>query len=303
MNSLKSRIALLCTIGIYAMGSPALAQNETKPAAGEKDKSLTAIILSLFDTEHEKKQVGPEISLLDNPPKEKADKYITLSEPAHEVTFDAPDKKLSISQSFTVTPSLVFNMGSNSPASAAPSGLLSPWASTGGNRLTFSYGSSGLAADPNAVNISIGSQYLIEPSSILSPLYDDSDLDMITNREVYNLSFDVGYAGFTLGASYSKEIMLNEPGMRGYDIGLGYNGSKWGADVKFGEYSRQRALLFSSTEEFYDTIYALEIGAAYQIHSNIRFTGRFTYYAYGQDSELEKLRSSQVFFLGTNVNF
>ncbi|MBL4895096.1 MAG: hypothetical protein JKY59_09570, partial [Emcibacter sp.] len=71
----------------------------------------------------------------------------------------------------------------------------------------------------------------------------------------------------------------------------------------FGEYKRERDRLFASSEEFYNTVYALEIGAAYQLYSNIRFTGRFTYYSYGQESELDKLRSSQVFFLGTNVNF
>ena len=297
MKSLKGSVALFCTIGIYTMGSVAYAEPDS-----QQEKSITSSLLSFFGQTDDKKEVVPEVSLLGKPAEENADKYITLSEPSTGLSLEQPEKKLTVTQSFAVKPSLIFNMGT-AGLSSSPSGFSSIGAASTGNHVTFSYGAQGQAYDPKALGISIGSQFLVEPTSIMSPLYDGTAFDQINNRQVYNLSVDMGYAGFTLGASFSQEKMLYDSGMKGYDVGLGYSSRKWGADVKFGEYKRERDRLFASTEEFYDTIYALEIGAAYQIHSNIRFTGRFTYYSYGQENELDKLRNSQVFFLGTNVNF
>lgn len=298
MKSLKGSVALICAVGIYTMGAGAYAK-----ADSQENKSLTSSILSFFSKKDEKKQVVPEVLLLGEPAKENADQYITLSEPATRLDLEQPDRKITVKQSFAVKPSLIFNMGNAGLSSAAPSGFSGLGTITSGNRVTFSYGADGQAFDPSALGISFGSQFLIEPSSIISSLYDGSAFDQINNRQVYNLSVDMGYAGFKFGASFSQEKKIYDAGMRGFDVGLGYAGQKWGADVKFGEYKRERDRLFATTEEFYNTVHALEIGAAYQLYANIRFTGRFTYYSYGQENELDKLRSSQVFFLGTNVNF
>jgi hypothetical protein len=197
----------------------------------------------------------------------------------------------------------MFNMGRSGQVASPYFGFSGSNARSSGNQITFSYGSPSPSGSSDSLDISLGSQFLIEPLSVLSPLYDGSNFNQINNRQVYNLSLDVGYAGFKIGASFSREKMLYNNGMSGFDVGLGYAGDSWGADVKFGGYKKERDLFFSSTEDFYDTVYALEIGAAYQIRTNIHFTGRFTYYAYGQDNNLDKLKNSQVFFLGTNVNF
>ncbi len=322
MKNKKGRIAIICTMGIYAMGAAAFAdsQSSQKPMpentvqedAVQEDKGLTSVILSFFARDDKEKNVGPEVSLLKSPPKEKADKYITLSEPVtseHDVTagFGAPKNKLFIQHSAAVKSSLIFHMGNAGFSTARPSGFTGMGAATTGQQITFSYGNAPAGQDSGAVGISFGSQFLVEPSSVMSPLYEASGFgsgyDQLNMRQAYNLSVDMGYAGFKFGASYSQEKMNRDSGMKGFDIGLGYAGGKWGADVRFGEYKRERDLFFATTEEFYDTVYALEIGAAYHIHSNIRFTGRFTYYAYGQENDLDALRSSQVFFLGTNVNF
>jgi len=306
VNSLKGSIALLCTVGIFATATGAFADQISEHQSdtnGTKSDSLTSSILSFFGQSVEKKEVGPEVILLEKPSKENSGNYITLTEPSPDLAPKEPENKLTVSQSFTVKPSLIFNMGASGSTTSIPSGLSSRRATTTGNRLTFSYGKNQAFRDPNTVDVSIGSHFLIEPTSALSPLYENSDLGQIYNRQVYNLSLDVGYAGFSIGASYSKEKMLHDSGLSGFDVGFGYNGLNWGADVKFGEYTRERDLLFSSTEDFFNTVYALEIGGSYQIRSNIRFTGRFTYYAYGQDNDLDELRNSQVFFLGTNVNF
>ncbi|MBL4894584.1 MAG: hypothetical protein JKY59_06920 [Emcibacter sp.] len=307
MVSLNGSIALICTLGIYTMGANAYAEPDLTSDVVQEEKSLTLSFLSFFDRDLEKKDIGPEVILLEKPAKENADQYITLSEPAAESTvslgLQKREKEITVKQSFVVQPSLMFNMGRSDLSSPALSGFSDLGATTIGHHVTFSYGEAGRDQDPKALGISIGSQFLVEPSSIMSPLFDGSEFDHIGNRQVYNLSVGMGYGGFKLGASYSRERMLYDAGLKGFDIGLGYTGRKWGADVKFGEYKRERDWLFASSEEFYNTVYALEIGAAYQLYSNIRFTGRFTYYSYGQESELDKLRSSQVFFLGTNVNF
>lgn len=314
MKNKKGRIAIICTIGIYAMGTVAFADSQSSQKSIQEDKGLTSVILSFFARDDKDKNVGPEVSLLKSPPKEKADKYITLSEPAtSEQTMNAgfgqPKNKFFIQQSAAVKSSLIFHMGNTGLATDRPSGFTGLGTTTTGQQITFSYGNAPTGLDSGALGISFGSQFLVEPSSIMSPLYEGpgtgygSGYDQINTRQAYNLSVDMGYAGFKFGASFSQEKIYNDSGMKGFDIGLGYTSKKWGADVRFGEYKRERDLFFATTEEFYDTVYALEIGAAYHIHSNIRFTGRFTYYAYGQENDLDALRSSQVFFLGTNVNF
>jgi len=288
VTSLKGSIALLGTIGIFAVtsvayGAPDSGQDSGKTGSKEpvkSEESLTSSVLSFFGGKPDIKDVGPEVILLEKPTEENADQYITLSETPVNLTAGKADKKIFVKQSFEVI--------------------------AAGQQVTFSYGAADHGHDPRALGISIGSQFLIEPSSAMSPLFDGSEFDQVNKRQVYNLSVGMGYGGFKLGASFSREKMLNDAGLKGYDIGLGYSGNKWGADVKFGGYRRAHDLLFASREEFYNTynsVYALEIGAAYQLYSNIRFTGRFTYYSYGQESELDKLKNSQVFFLGTNVNF
>ncbi len=246
MKSLKGSIAVICTIGIYAMATSAFALPASEPdnikQNPDGDKGLTSVILSFFGADQKKKNVGPPAVLLKKPAKEKADQYITLSEPGTAQS----RKKLSVTQSFAVKPSLIFNMGGGGLVTPVrPSGFSALGASTTGHQVTFSYGSEEALQNSDALGISIGSQFLMEPNSILSPLYDGSEFDQLNGRQVYNLSIGMGYAGFRLGASFSQEKMLYDSGLKGFDIGLGYSGNKWGADIKFGEYKRQRDLLFA----------------------------------------------------------
>ncbi|MCF8473871.1 MAG: hypothetical protein K9G26_04165 [Emcibacter sp.] len=306
MKNLKGSIILICALGIYAMGSVAYAAAEPD---NNKSKNLTSSILSFFSKSDEKKNVAKEVILLKKPTKENADQYITLSETKSDYKsvnsfgLESTPKKLSVRQSYMIKPTLLFNMGGMGLSDKTPSGFTNTRANTIGNHVTFSYGDDSSLSESNALDISFGSQFLIEPSLILSPLFDGSEFDQTNNRQAYNFSVDMGYAGFKIGASYGQEKMLYASALKGFDVGLGYNSHKWGADVRFGEYKREHDRLFASSEEFYNTVYAFEVGAAYQIYSNIRFTGRFTYYSYGQENDMNKIRNSQVFFLGTNVNF
>lgn len=302
MKGLKTSIVIASILGISALGHVAHA-NSGNDKSAKKDKSLTSVILSFFGKDNDKKDTNSEILLIKKPTGDPAEKYITLSEPTEDADFKQQDKKITVSQSFAVKPSLIFNMGRTGLAASPYLGFSASNTRSTGNQITFSYGNGSQPGGGDSLDISLGSQFLIEPLSVLSPLYDGSSYEQINNRQVYNLSLDVGYAGFKVGASFSREKMLHDSGMSGFDVGLGYAGKSWGADVKFGGYKRERDLFFSSTEDFYNTVYALEIGAAYQIRNNIHFTGRFTYYSYGQENNLDKLKNSQVFFLGTNVNF
>ncbi len=313
MKSLKGSIALICTIGIYAMGAAAYAApdsskniNSAKSQNRHSDSQNIQLTYSpplFFDRVASKKDVGPEAMLLRNPTKENAGKYITLTEQPADTKSAKSQKKISIKQSFSVRPSPIFNIGTVGLLPVPVSGFSGYGATVAGNSITFSYANNNLLQDPGALNVSIGSQFLIEPSRVIPPLYNSSEYDRANNRQVYNLSVGMGYAGFRLGASFSRERTLYAPGLKGYDFGLGYSGDKWGANIRFGEYKRERDRLFETTREFYNDISALEVGAAYQIFSNIRFTGRFTYYSYGHKNARDKIRNSQVFFLGTNVNF
>ena len=171
--------------------------------------------------------------------------------------------------------------------------------------MTFSYGPADRSLDPDTFDISVGSSFLISPSSVMSPLYDGSQYDL-RNRQVYNLSLDVAYAGFSIGASFSREKSLSELNLSGYDVGFGYRGRSWFTDLRCAsaEYRRNQEYNYlSSSVDYFDKVYALEVGGGYSLLPNLHFTGRFTYYTYGQNAEQDPLSDTQVFILGTNVNF
>jgi len=257
--------------------------------------------------------------MLDEPTADTADQFIFLNDPE-----DAGKKKstLKVARSQDSKPSILFNIkplvfgtGQTLPAEAGAADLMSGSLLSGsiitGNRITFSYGSVSADTSRNTLDISLGSSFLITPDSIFSPLYEGSGYDIL-NRQVYNLSLDVAYAGFSIGASFSREKSLSDLNLHGFDVGLGYSGRSWFTDIRFAQYRRDRELLFSANaneyneymaQQYFNNIYALEVGAGYSLRPNIRFTGRFTYYTYGQSDEQDPLSDTQIFLLGTNVNF
>lgn len=306
MKSLKGIIGIISIVGLFATTTLAYsAQNIQQKNVQVKDPASRADQAS-HKKDDRKKNITPVVMLLEKPDKEEAGQYVTLSDPASDAIWQNPQKQITVKQSFTIKPSIVFNMGGfgrNQAGPSSPAGFSGSGSKASGQRITFLYGDKSQGTNTKVFGVSLGSQFLVDPGSVMSPLFDATQYSGLNSREVYNLSLDMGYLGFNFGASFSQERMLFNSGLKGFDVGLGYNAAKWGADVKFGEYKRERDRLFATTEEFYDTVYALEVGAEYRLYSNIRFTGRFTYYSYGEQNDLGKLRNSQVFFLGTNVNF
>lgn len=304
----------LSVIGFFAMTMSVHASDETLKNNQDK-KSLTSIFLSFFKSSEEKDKDTDSLEIVldsTDAPKNSSGsgQYIFLTEDTIKKTnglgLSSPQKSLVVSQSFEAHPTVMFslrsappvNEGSNNPIFQNAFGM-----DMAGNRLTFSYGEKGKAPSRNAFAVSLSSSFLVDPTSPMSPLYEGSSYEGLTNRSAYNLSLDLDYAGFNIGASFSQEKDTHDPGLKGYDIGLGYRGNSWSTDIRFADYRRERDLLFTSTENYFDQVYAFEIGAAYHIYSNIRLSGRFTYYTYGQNDEMEGFDNNKVFLLGTNVNF
>ncbi|WP_417320451.1 hypothetical protein [Emcibacter sp.] len=294
-------LALAYAVGFILSGSFAHAQMKVETV----DFGMQPI-RSSFDAPkgNQASAPGDEVEIIfDRPTAETADQYIYLTDPA-QLESRKQKSGFKVEKSSESKPSLLFNMqpmdtagGNLQLSSGLFDGLMA------GNRVTFSYGPADRRLDPNTFDISVGSSFLVSPSSILSPLYDGSQFDL-RNRQVYNLSLDVAYAGFSIGASFSREKSLADLNLSGFDVGLGYRGRSWFTDVRFAEYRRNYEIDYlSSTVDYFDKIYALEVGAGYSLLPNLHFTGRFTYYTYGQNQEQDHLSDTQVFLLGTNVNF
>lgn len=272
----------------------------------DKDSLSPRISLSLFDNPDKNTQkITPDSAqdeldiFLNRSGRKKTEELVIFTdprtvkqaEPIVQTTLGQKkkDPKLHIRHITQASPSLLFNIRPANMAAAPSSRMM-------GNRLTFSYAPAG------GVDVSVGSTFLFEPTSIMSPLYEG--LRASSNmRRAYNMSLDFGYGGFQIGASFSQDNDLFADSLSGFDIGFGYASQNWSTRVSFAEYKRERDLLFSSGPDYFDRVYALEIGADYRVYSNIRFSGRFTYYTYGQSGVQDRLDDMQIFLLGTNVDF
>lgn len=235
---------------------------------------------------------------------EGSDQYIMLTEPNDKqssiisLNNNKPRPLLRLNHEYKYTPSLSFDLPDlgMSASSAIPSSQL------GGSQLVLSLSPSGVPDTPYAkddsVKLLLGSSYVKSPDSYASFLNQGT-----LNQQAYNLSLNIGYSGFRLGASYSRNELLFTPELSGYDLGVGYFADSWSANLRVGEYSRNRTQLLTSGYEGYENISAYELGAAYRLFSNVNLTGRFTYYSYGIGSEVMPIEDVKSLIFGTNVSF
>ena len=150
-----------------------------------------------------------------------------------------------------------------------------------------------------SLELVVGSSFINMPVNRYAALLSEGYL----SQSAYNLSLGLGYSGFRLGASYSRNDFLNASNLSGFDLGFGYMGNSWSANVRVGEYSRDRSLLLSQDYDIFEHISAYELGAAYRLFSNVSLTGRFTYYSYGMGSDIAPLEDVQALIFGTNLSF
>lgn len=239
-------------------------------------------------------------------PYEEDGQYIQLTEPEKRgpdiiSLGDANVKKaplFQVNHEYRYDPSISFNLPTTSQAlgSNFSDGL-------GGSQLILSLNPSrrqGTKLDKvHSLELILGSSYSRAPVNRYSALLNHN----LLSQNAYNLSLGLGYSGFRLGASFSRNDSLFSADMTGYDLGFGYMGDSWSANFKVGEYSQDRSLLLSKGYNIFEHISAYELGAAYRLFSNVSLTGRFTYYSYGMDNDLAPLEDVKSLILGTNLSF
>lgn len=239
-------------------------------------------------------------------PHEEDGQFIQLTEPGNRGSNiislgDAHVKKtplFQVNHEYRYDPSISFNLPNTSPATGSnlSSGL-------GGSQVVVSLNPSRRQGNDldkvNSLKLILGSSYAHTPVNRYAAFLNNSML----SQRAYNLSLGLGYSGFRLGASLSRNDFLFSSDMTGYDLGFGYMSNSWSANFKVGEYSRDKSLLLSQEYDIFEHISAYELGAAYRLFSNVSLTGRFTYYSYGMDSDLGPLEDVKSLILGTNLSF
>ncbi len=152
--------------------------------------------------------------------------------------------------------------------------------------------------------ISLSSTVAVQPVN-LSGLFNQNLLGQNFNRQSMNLGLNVGYLGFNLGAFLVRESGGLTPGYEGLDVGLSYQGSSWSTTLSIGEYNRRLNGLITSPLGLDENFYALQFGAAYYLSPALRFSGGVRFFEYGPNFGLtpDLASRSQLFYLGTNLNF
>ncbi|MDG1708039.1 MAG: porin [Emcibacteraceae bacterium] len=232
--------------------------------------------------------------------------YILLTEPEEGkrpiISLSAEQKSapnVTVNQEYVFNPSISFGL---SPSLIGSSEASFNNNSIGGSQIVISIDGSddkNPFAKNNAVSLRIGSSFMRTTGNRYSMYLQNG----LTSQQAYNLSLGVGYSGFQFGASFSRNDNMISSDLSGYDVGLGYFAKNWSANLRMGEYNRERSLLLSDTYNIFDSISAYELGAAYRLFPNINLTGRFTYYSYGIGDEVVPIDDVKSLIFGTNVAF
>ncbi len=245
-------------------------------------------------------------------PQEEAEQYILLTDPKDRgesvlALGESNDKSvplLQVNHEYQYNPSISFNLPAISPAigSSVTPGLLSS-SGQGGSQLVVSLNPSRKEGSPfksnKSLELVVGSSFINMPTNRYATFLNDG----LLAQRAYNLSLGVGYSGFRLGASYSRNDFLFSSDMSGFDLGFGYMSDTWSANLRLGEYSKSASLLLSQDYDIFEHISAYELGAAYRLFSNVSLTGRFTYYSYGMSNEFAGVDDVQSLIFGTNLSF
>jgi hypothetical protein len=173
---------------------------------------------------------------------------------------------------------------------------------TGGNsRLNLSFGRDKNNAESRGFEVSLESAYRFTidglPTSAVS-----ADIGS-ANRE-YNVGVTLGYSGFGVDASMTRQTNVFERDLSGFAIGFSYQSKSWAARLSMSGY-RQGADLFG-IENDVRSIVSVELGASYRLTDSIGFKGGVRYYDYGDqwvvvDTEIGE--NSQMLFLGGQLKF
>lgn len=170
----------------------------------------------------------------------------------------------------------------------------------GNSSFGLSFGADEYDPTDRGFEVSLQSAYRYSVQGLTSTTgFADSGL---ADRE-YNLGVTLGYAGFGVDASFTRQTSLFENELHGYDIGLSYRSNSWAARLSMSGY-REGADLYG-IENDVRSIVSVELGASYRLTNTIGLSGGVRYYDYGDQWLLnpEAGENSKMIFLGGRLNF
>jgi hypothetical protein len=176
-----------------------------------------------------------------------------------------------------------------------------------GSEMSLSFAPRENSAPREQIRLKINSEYLLEQSpgylaagsghfgsgAALSP-YD---------RESINMGMSVGYLGFIIGASMTRESGGLLQDVDGFNIGFGYAWSAFTTQLSVGEYHLSGDV--PGFETGYDRYHKLELGAAYAVSERLRVSGGVRLFDYGARFSInsDSAERSGLLYLGTRFNF
>jgi len=172
--------------------------------------------------------------------------------------------------------------------------------SGGNSRLDLSFGGDKSDKNDRGFEVSIESAFRLTMDGLAATsAFADTGL---ANRE-YNVGVTLGYSGFGLDASLTRQTSIFKPEMSGFDIGLSYQAASWAARLSLSEY-REGADLYG-IENDVRNIVSVELGASYKLTNNLGFKGGIRYFDYGDQWLVnpEAGENSQMLFLGGELKF
>ncbi len=122
-------------------------------------------------------------------------------------------------------------------------------------------------------------------------------------RREENLGVSLGYSGFGLDASFTRQSSLFESDGYGYNVGFSYHSQSFVARISMSEYTEGADL--NGLENEARNIISVELGASYRLTENIGLTGGIRYYDYGDRWLVnpEEGENAQAIFLGGRLKF
>lgn len=177
-----------------------------------------------------------------------------------------------------------------------------------GAGLSLSFDPDSDAQTNNSLGLDISSELMIEsPDTALRPM--STNLGRFATgfgpfeRRSVNVDVSLGYAGFRMGASLSRQSGGFETGYAGVDVGLAYMSQAFSTELTVGEYDvvNSDLALVGLDQDFT----RLELGAAYAVSERMRFSGGVRLFDYGSRFGLNEggPDRSGVLYLGTRINF
>jgi len=171
----------------------------------------------------------------------------------------------------------------------------------GKSRLDLSFGRDKNNVEDRGFEVSLQSAYRLTVDGLpASTAFADTG---VANRE-YNVGVTLGYSGFGVDASMTRQTSVFQRDLTGFDVGFSYRSNSWAARLSMGEY-QEGADLFG-IENDVRSLVSVELGGSYRLTDSIGFKGGVRYYDYGDQwvvSDPVAGGNSKMIFLGGQLSF